>query len=246
MGAGTVALALRVLCGLEGVIMLSPGCSSSSGTLPAASRSNTLSVSCSWGDLSGAAGSGLFTSDGVGGLCLDGDDSEVVAALGVGLDTGGLAPPSGPFASPPVAGLINFPCRELGGGGFFFTILGAGCRVGFELLTNPRRSSSASRAETSADVRGVSCTVCNISEMECRELEDVSAVLAPSPPGVGRYLVFWEFDAAGDDRPRLPAWPVSNNRPNAPTSSAPLAVAGAVAELCSGSDTPVSKSRRVF
>jgi hypothetical protein len=90
--AGGLEIACDALGGVGGrggMIMLSPGCSSGSGTLPAASRSNTLSVSSSAGDLCGAGGRGLLTSDGVGGLCLDGDRGGIAVTLCVGLDNGG-------------------------------------------------------------------------------------------------------------------------------------------------------------
>ena len=71
---GALMLACDALGALAGMMMLSPGWISSSGTLPAASRSNTLSASFSRGDLCGGAGSGLCRSDGVGGLFCDGTD----------------------------------------------------------------------------------------------------------------------------------------------------------------------------
>jgi hypothetical protein len=158
VGCGVAAGGLETACdvfggvgGLGGMRMLSPGCSSGSGTLPAASRSNTLSVSSSAGDLCGAGGRGLLTSDGVGGLCLDGDRDGIAAALGVGLDNGGRGPLAASSASPAGLGAIRFPCRELGGGGFFFGTEGAGCEGGGE-QSSPRRSSSASGSEVSRNV----------------------------------------------------------------------------------------------
>jgi hypothetical protein len=115
--------------GLGDMVMPSPYSISGSGTLPAATRSNTLSASSSAGSLCGAGGSGLLTSDGVGGLCLDGEVRGIVVFLRVGLgnDRGDLAPAS--VASPLVSVLINFPCRELGGGGFFLKMVGPGCKL---------------------------------------------------------------------------------------------------------------------
>ncbi len=214
------------MCGageLVGMMMLRPGWMSTSGTLPAASRSKTLSASLSRGDLCGGAGSGLCRSEGVGGLFRDGEASGMVAALRVGLDNGGSAP----------SGLISFPWRELGGGGFFFTILGAGWRV-WDLVTSPRRSSSTS--DVSPDVWGVSRTICNASIICCRGGEDRPATLVPSLLGTGGD--FWVYGS-------VPVCPVINNLPNAPTSSAPLAP-GAEAGLSAGSATPASKSRSVF
>jgi hypothetical protein len=169
--------------------MLSPGCSSGSGTLPAASRSNTLSKASSASDLCGATGSGLLTSDGVGGLGLGGDAEGMVAALRFGLDNGGCGPPAAPFASLAAPGLISFPCRELGGGGGFFEIVGGDCKLGCAPRVKPRRSSSPSCSDVSRDVCGVSGTGCNISDMDWREAEAVSAVLAPSPLGIGGCLL---------------------------------------------------------
>lgn len=116
-----------------GDMMFSPGSKTLSGTLPAASRSNTFSASSSAGDRCGEGGSGLLMlDDGVGGLCLDGD---------------------APLAK---SVLISFPCRELGGGGGFRWIAGAGCKLDWETLANPRSPPSPSRPESSWDVRDAS------------------------------------------------------------------------------------------
>ncbi len=151
-----IGLNCGALGGLVGMIMLSPGWISNSGTLPAASWS-TLSVSFSRGDLCGGAGSGLCKSDGVDGFFLDGDVRGIVAALRVGLDNGG--------STPSVGGLMSFPCRELGGGGFFLVIVGAGCRPVWGLLIIPWCSSSAS--EDFPVVWGVSRTAGDVSVMGC-------------------------------------------------------------------------------
>lgn len=131
VAAGTLTNACDTFGGVGGLgmIMFRPGCISASGSLPAASRSNTLSESSSAGDFSGASGRGLLTSDGVGGLCRDGGASGRVAVLRAGLDNGGGVPLAGAFSSPPAPGRISFPCRELGGGGFFLIIVGAGCKL---------------------------------------------------------------------------------------------------------------------
>ena len=78
------------------------GGSDPSGTLPAASRSNTDSASSSSGLLNGAGGSGLLKSDGV-------------------LVRGGVggAGCCRALSSPPSWRRMAFPWRELGGGGFF-------------------------------------------------------------------------------------------------------------------------------
>jgi len=68
---------------------------------------------------------------------------------------------------------INLPCRELGGGGFF---LGAA----EDSDITPLLSSSGS--EISCDVRGDSGKgSCTASKIDCRDIEDVSVLLPPSP-----------------------------------------------------------------
>lgn len=150
--------------GRSGITMPSPGPELGSGTLPAASRSNTLSVASSAGDLCGAGGSGLLTSDGVGGLCRDGETSGSGVAFCEGLASGGRGPDSTPFVSPLAGAFISFPCRELGGGGFFFGTDRAGCRLGSELLVSFRRTSPMSYSEASRDDWVVSCTACKLSD----------------------------------------------------------------------------------
>jgi hypothetical protein len=70
-------------------------------------------------------------------------------------------------------------------------------------------------------------------------------MLAPLPLGIGGYVTCWVFGTAAWTEPALPACPVNNNRPNAPTSKTPF-VPGTVAALCSGSATPFSRSLSVF
>lgn len=146
---GTFDAARDVLGGVGGrgvEMMPNPGSISNSGTFPAASRSNTLSASSSAVSRCGAGGRGLLTSEGVGGLCLDGEVRGRVAVPRVGLDTNGPVPAS-PSAFIPA--FISFPCRELGGGGFFLNMVGAGCKLDRGPLISLRRSSSASSSETS-------------------------------------------------------------------------------------------------
>jgi hypothetical protein len=57
-------------CGV-GTRSISGSRSTDSGTLPAASRSNMLSETSSIDRRAGAGGSGLFTSEGVDGCCVD-------------------------------------------------------------------------------------------------------------------------------------------------------------------------------
>jgi hypothetical protein len=67
------------------------------------------------------------------------------------------------------------PWRELGGGGAFRADVGEENSV-----VSPRRSSSGS--EISWDVRGVSvCISCMVSNIDCRDTDDVSVLLPPSP-----------------------------------------------------------------
>jgi len=105
---------------------IEPGSSSSSGILPAASRSNMLSVLSSSGGRCGAGGSGLLTSEGdedddgcAGGRIvperIDEDDED-------GLGTCSCERPWLWVLSV----LISLPCRELGGGGFFLEAGGVG------------------------------------------------------------------------------------------------------------------------
>jgi hypothetical protein len=86
-GFGVVCGTFGGVGGRGGMMMLSPGCISGSGTLPAASRSNTLSVSSSAGDFFGAGGSGLLKSDGGEDICLGGD-ARGIEALYVRPDDG--------------------------------------------------------------------------------------------------------------------------------------------------------------
>jgi hypothetical protein len=51
---------------------------------------------------------------------------------------------------------MSFPCRELGGGGFFFTTVEAGCKATGELLIKLTRSSSPPCSDVSREVCGVS------------------------------------------------------------------------------------------
>jgi hypothetical protein len=184
--------------------MLSPGCISGSGVLPAASRSNMLSAASSAGDLFGARGRGLSTPDGVTGRALDGDAGGKVAVLWLGLDDRGCTPPGVPFASPADLALINFPCRELGGGGGFFTMAGAGCKAAGALLAELPRSSSPC-SDVSRDVCGVSWIACSVSDIDWCDAEDVSAVLVLSPPGIGGCLACWAYCAVACDESVLPA-----------------------------------------
>lgn len=241
-GAGAIACdAFGGVGGLTGMTMFNPGCKPGSGTLPAASQSNTFSATTSAGDLSGAGGSGLLTSEGVLGLCLEGDVTGA-EPLRVGLAL--FAPV---LASLPAAGLINFPCRELGGGGFFLRILGAGCKLDWEPpLISPCRSSSPSCSDVSCDVRGVSCTVCSASDMDWRDVDEASVMLAPSPPTDGAVPAGGAgCGGVACGGPELPACPVNNSRLKASTSRVFLAPAAAPDD-CDVSAAPTSKSLSVF
>lgn len=71
----------------------------------------------------------LMSDDNVVNCCLVGDVTGSVAALAGGGDTGDGLFTVADLPSPPGPGLISLPCRELGGGGFFL-IEAAGCRLG--------------------------------------------------------------------------------------------------------------------
>jgi hypothetical protein len=87
--------------------------------------------------------------------------------LGVGGDASGIAEGSSRNST-----LISLPCREDGGGGFF--------RPAVLPSVIPRRSSSGS--EISCEVRGDSgCASCIGSKIDCRDTDDVSVLLPPSP-----------------------------------------------------------------
>jgi hypothetical protein len=68
--------------------------------------------------------------------------------------------------------LMSFPCRELGGGGFFLP-------VAEDAVSEPRWSSSGS--DTSCDVWGdPGSASCIGSKTDCRDI-DVAVLLLPSP-----------------------------------------------------------------
>jgi hypothetical protein len=70
---------------------------------------------------------------------------------------------------------ISFPCLELGGGGFFLPAV-----EDKNSAVAALRSSSGS--DISCDVRGDSgCGSCIASKMDCRDNDDVSVLLPPSP-----------------------------------------------------------------
>ena len=70
---------------------------------------------------------------------------------------------------------ISLPCLEFGGGGFFLPNVEEGSSADILL-----RSSSGS--DNSCDVRGDSgCGSCIGSKIDCRDNDDVSVLLPPSP-----------------------------------------------------------------
>lgn len=211
------------------------GSMSISGILPAASRSNMLSLSSSTDCLAGAGGRGLLISLDEGRsvgedilllACPDDPGLPVAAAVSPW--------PSSFFFS---SIFISFPCREPGGGGggcFFFEAGGVG-------LT--RRVSSSSGSEISWDVRGVSCGGgCVESKMDCRDMDDASVMLPPSPAApVG---CRWDGDAAAADNAAAGTgpWPVKSSLLNASTSMPPFEAA----VPCSPSFALRSMSSNVF
>jgi hypothetical protein len=137
-----------------------------SGTFPAASLSNIDSWSESWLNRDGAGGSGLFTSVA----------DRVVPSEKLSVERGAELSNAGVDAlqfSFPSSSRMSFPCRELGGGGFFLSDSDAAFTT--DIL---RRSSSGS--DTSCDVLGDSGIFsCIFSKIDCLDVEDVS-VLVPS------------------------------------------------------------------
>jgi hypothetical protein len=129
-----------------------------SGTLPAASRSNTLWAASVLGVSTGGGGRGLLTSDSdvfrewlpAGGEleCEGGDVSSTIGTvISLGLfGTGSL----------PSSILMSFPWRELGGGGFLRP-KAALATVGGDESIGGCRSSASSGSDISCEVRGVSC-----------------------------------------------------------------------------------------
>lgn len=206
------------------------GSMSSSGILPAASRSKMLSLSSSTDCLAGAGGRGLLISldegrsVGEATLMLPCPDDPGLSAAGVSLR------PSSLLSSI----LISFPCREPGGGGGFFFDAGGGGLAA--------RASSSSGSDISWDVRGVSCGRCAESNMDCRDIEDASVILPPSPATpVG---CRWDGEeAAGlDTAAGTGPWPVNSSLLNASTSMPPFAAA----VPCSPSFALRSISSKVF
>ena len=71
--------------------------------------------------------------------------------------------------------LINLPCRELGGGGFFLPGVEDVKSVANTLLSSPG-------SDISCDVRGDSAWAsCIASKIDCRDNDEVSVLLPPSP-----------------------------------------------------------------
>lgn len=184
------------------------GSISTSGTLPAASLSNMLSLgSCS--DRAGGAGSGLLTSVGLR-EALRPDDVSANPPEVRRSNTCGRSCPTGPT-------LIDFPCLVAGGGGGNF-FREPDCLGGGELIS-PRFSSSpsGSGSEISCDVRGDSSEWLLFSKMDCRDTDEASVMLPPSPampvgcrvaepevpaaPGAGPCPVSSSFLKASTSRP---------------------------------------------
>ena len=139
-----------------------------SGVLPADSLSNTDSLSDSWLDRVGAGGKGLLRSVKERGLELR-YTGEVIEP-GVGGDCTLMVAGSSRSST-----FINFPCLELGGGGFFLT-------ANMEVKSVPTTFRSSSGSDISCDVRGDSgCVSWIASKIDCRETDDVSVLLPPSP-----------------------------------------------------------------
>lgn len=126
--------------------------------------------------------------------------------------------------------LINLPCLEFGGGGFFLAAIVPVKSVPITLL-------SSSGSDISCDVLGESaCTSCAGSNIECFEIEEVSVLLLLSPmPNT----VCAGGAAGGELLPR-PEFPVINILLNASTSigTFPVPVDCAVVEVNSSRPPP--------
>jgi hypothetical protein len=100
---------------------------------------------------------------------------------------------------------MSFPCRELGGGGFILPVVE-------DVTSIPRKLSS--RSDISCDVRGDSGSApCIGSNIDCRDMDDASVLLPPSPS-------LWCRCAGGVpsvDTPS-PAFPVKSSLLKASTS----------------------------
>jgi len=252
-GTGAVVAACEALGGVggrgAGIASTSVSVSTGSGTLPAASRSNMLSLPSSIERRAGAAGSGLFTSDGVEGRRLDEVElppGELGAALGLededGLKIASIAEPVAFSFERSI--LITFPWRELGGGGFFLRVEIVCCVFACGLLISPMRSSSPSASDISCDVLGVSCKRL-VSNMDCRDTDDASVMLAASAACKG-VLAVPGLDAEGSSIARgVLACPVMSSRWKASTSSKPVAPAEGLG-VPETSSEPCSISSSVF
>ena len=174
-----------------------------SGVFPAASLSNMLSLSSeSWLSRAGAGGRGLLRS-----VCERWAGDELknwleLLELGVGGDANGNEEGSSRSST-----FMSFPCREEGGGGFLFPAV-------LTSAVRPRRSSSGS--EISCEVRGDSaCASCIGSKIDCRDNDDVSVLLPPSP---NAWCACTCEVVGGVDIPS-PEFPVISNLLNASTSN---------------------------
>jgi hypothetical protein len=223
------------------VVSMSSGSCMISGTLPADSRSKTLSLSSlSTANRAGAGGSGLFTSEGVGGLanfeCEEADEPEP--------DRLSSSVAYGFFSLSFSSILMSLPCRESGGGGFFRSNAGVDCSRGLE--DGSRALSSSPASEISCEVRGVSCAPYVASKIDWRDIEEASVMLAASPPDT---LAACGLDELAGGT-LLSACPVIRSLPKELTSSEPFPTgAGVVATAVASEDTPAgpgSRSSSVF
>jgi hypothetical protein len=170
-----------------------------SGVFPAASLSNILSLSSdSWLARAGAGGRGLLRS--VCERCAGLELKNWLELEEPGVVGDAKATEEGSSRN---STFMSLPCREEGGGGFFLPAV----------LASARRSSSGS--EISWDVRGDSaCASCTGSNIDCRDKDDVSVLLPPSP---NPWCTCACEVVGGVDMPS-PAFPVISNLLNASTS----------------------------
>jgi len=126
---------------------------------------------------------------------------------------------------------MSLPWRELGGGGFFLSVEVV-CRVlACDLCNSPRRSSSPSASDISCDVRGVVSGTATVSNMDCRDTDEASVMLAASGASDGGFCVPGLDTAVDGTVPGTVACPVMSSLLKASTSNAPFPPA---VPLCSG------------
>jgi hypothetical protein len=140
--------------------------------------------------------------------------------------------------------LMSFPWRELGGGGFFLSVVDVCCVFACGLCISPSRWSSPSASDISCEVLGVSWATA-VSKIDCRDTDEASVMLAASAACDGGFNVPG-LDTAGDGTiPEAFACPVMSSLLKASTSSEPFPPTKALGG-CGPSVDPCSISSSVF